>query len=136
MGKRYSTLNYMESYKSSFFPTHCKLTQTSTKSPDGPPSYIIEKYGISAFTGKKINVIAFLDHFLHLFKFLVFHEATFWIRGFGKIPYFSKNHKEKCHTYVRRYAFISGLYNGLILFFYMQKNFIEYRGPFGDRWGT
>ena len=66
---------------------------------------------------KKINVIAFLDHFLHLFKFLVFHEATFWIRGFGKIPYFSKNHKEKCHTYVRRYAFISGLYNGLNMIF-------------------
>jgi len=31
---------------------------------------------------KKINSIAFLDHFLQSFKFLVFHEATFWIRGF------------------------------------------------------
>ena len=122
----------MESYKFSFFPTHFKLTQTPTKSPDGPPSYIIEQYGISAFTGKKINIIAFLDHFLESFKFLVFHEATFWIRGFGKIPYFSKNHKEKCHTYVRRYAFISGLYNGFILFFTCKRTSLS----IGDLSGT
>ena len=82
MGKRYSILNYMESYKFSFFPTHFKLTQTSTKSPDGPPSYIIEHMESQLSLEKKINIIAFLDDFLELSKFLVFHEATFWIRGF------------------------------------------------------
>ena len=33
---------------------------------------------------KKINIIAFLDHFLELFKFLVFHEATFWLEDLKK----------------------------------------------------
>ena len=56
---------------------------------------------------------------------------TFWIEQFGRIQHFSKNRKEKCHTYVTRYAFIPGFYNGLDVFFFMEKNFIEYRGPFG-----
>ena len=62
---------------------------------------------------EKINIVAVLDHFLQFFEFQVFLGATFWIGKFGKIHYFFKKSNEKCHTYVTRYAFISGMYDRL-----------------------
>ena len=45
-----------------------KLKFTLCKSPRGPPVIRFEKNNISAFTGKNIDVIAFLDQFLPQFK--------------------------------------------------------------------
>ena len=45
-----------------------KVKFTLYKSPRGPPVIKFEKSNISAITGKKINVIAFLDQFLPQFK--------------------------------------------------------------------
>ena len=84
---------------------------------------------ISVFTGKKINIVTVLDHFLQFFEFQVFLGATFWIGKFGKIHYFFKNSNEKCHTYVKRYVFISGMYIGLTMFLKRKRS----SSSMGDR---
>ena len=45
-------------------------------SPKCPPDMIFQKYEISAFTGKKINIRRRLDHFLQNFEVSGFRRAT------------------------------------------------------------
>ena len=46
-------------------------SKLSPRPPDRPPDIIFEKYGISAFSGKKFIVVAFLDQFLCQFKLTI-----------------------------------------------------------------
>ena len=62
------SLNINMSTKIFTISKNCKVKFTLCKSPRGPLVIKFEKSNISAFTGKKINVIAFLDQFLPQFK--------------------------------------------------------------------
>ena len=53
LGKRYFSLKYLKNQKISFRCSLQNIKWGFPKSPRGPPTYIFEKYGISAFTGKK-----------------------------------------------------------------------------------
>ena len=62
--------------KKSNFEKDFKLKFTLPKSPRGPPDTGFGKSNISAFTGKKANVVKFLDQFLEHFEVCTFWMAT------------------------------------------------------------
>ena len=66
-------MSYSQKYSQNLSKTQVELFSVNIKlllgcSILGSNFYIFEKFGLSAFTGKKINVIAFLDQFLKKFE--------------------------------------------------------------------
>ena len=74
LGKRYFTLKLLIFRKFLLWHLSQILKYSLHKSPRGPPNFRSEKYGISAFTGKKINVVTILDQ--NLVRFEICNEKS------------------------------------------------------------